>query len=156
MCVKRGSFDIAKDVIVAIFCAYVIYWGIQNAGPNFTLSIDDPICPFSMSGSDKRTLTIANTNPFNGYEGKIGLIALERGQSRLPKGVEVKLYDESSEPIIDLTNLKSIKKTIHISIDEYVEQRSYLIDIIAFGVDGNEDKCSLYLDIESINLNNKK
>lgn len=115
-------------------------------GPDFMLSVDDPVQSFSMGGERIINISIDNANFLN-YHGNIGLIALERGRAKMPEGTKA-IFQNNMGPIVYMDGNKQIKELL-INVTNDVKEGGHLIDIIAFSNE-TEKKCSFYLNFIKI------
>lgn len=109
-------------------------------GPDFTLSVDTLVYPYSMAGEWTVKVSLEGTNNFRDYSGIIGLIALERGRPIMPEGINAIFQ---GGPVVFMNGNKQTKELL-INVTNDANEGGHLIDILAFSKDGKERKCSFY------------
>jgi len=137
--IRRNRDDIIVAVIGIIFATLI---GLYIQGPDFNISIDEPLRSYSTPGDMYVRVTLESTNFLRGYDNRVGLMAIGRGKMEMPKGITaeflgdegstISLYKESQTKVLKINTIGA-------------KNTSHLIDILAFGKDGKEKRCSFYL-----------
>jgi len=142
--VVRVAGGVASGVMIVIIGALAVNHFF--AEPDFTLSIGETNKVASVTGvsPEDNTITMHNVNPYDNYKSSVALIALERGESRLPPGVIIEFKPSHK---INLEGNESMKSDILINLENNAERGDHLIDIFGLSEDGKERKCSFYLYI---------
>jgi hypothetical protein len=120
-----------------------------NEGPDFSISIEDPLIVTEVLGHQSRDVIFYNDNKIIGlgYNHSISLVALDKDNEPLSEGVNI----EFSKPILSFlgNDTTNSTMTVHVNNTNFKYNKENLITVLAIGADGKIKSCSFILRIRN-------